>query len=191
MKYVGLFIKKLLRYLLKPLSFLPAVAVMYLIFSFSAQDGTQSAVMSRELSHKIVVVADRVLDKEWDEAQIRFQTERIHYYVRKLAHVTEYFVLAVTVAFPLYVYKVRGIWLVLLAGAFCVAFAGLDEYHQSFVAGRGPSVRDVAIDSIGILPGIILVRIVGFIGRKTIFRPLVLHEGGNKRCKKRTSGSKR
>lgn len=191
MKYVGLFIKKLLRYLLKPLSFLPAVAVMYLIFSFSAQDGVQSAVMSRELSHKIVVVADRVLDKEWDEAQIRFQTERIHYYVRKLAHVTEYFVLAVTVAFPLYVYKVRGIWLMLLAGAFCVAFAGLDEYHQSFVAGRGPSVRDVAIDSIGILPGIILVRIVGFIGRKTIFRPLVLHEGGNKRCKKRTSGSKR
>lgn len=191
MKYVGLFIKKLLRYLLKPLSFLPAVAVMYLIFSFSAQDGTQSAVMSRKLSHKIVVAADRVLDKEWDEAQIRFQTERIHYYVRKLAHVTEYFVLAVTVAFPLYVYKVRGRWLMLLAGAFCVAFAGLDEYHQSFVAGRGPSVRDVAIDSIGILPGIILVRIVGFIGRKTIFRPLVLHEGGNKRCKKRTSGSKR
>lgn len=178
MKYVKLFIKKLLRYLLKPLSLLPAFLMMYLIFSFSAQDGVQSAELSRKISHKIVTVADMVLEKEWNAEQIEAQTERIHYYVRKLAHVMEYFVLAMTVAFPLYVYKVRGIWLMLLAGAFCVAFAGLDEYHQSFVAGRGPSVKDVAIDCIGILPGIWLVRIVGYIGRKTIFRPLVLHEGG-------------
>ena len=175
-----LFIKKLLRYLLKPLSFLPAIFVMYLIFSFSAQDGVQSAELSYKISHKIVVVADRELEKNWNEEQIAAQTERIHYYVRKMAHVMEYFVLAVTVAFPLYVYKVRGIWLLFVAGTFCLAFAGLDEYHQSFVVGRGPSLRDVAIDSIGILPGIILVRIVGFIGRKTIFKPLVLHEGGNK-----------
>lgn len=174
MKYVGLFIKKLLRYLLKPLSFVPALLVMYLIFSFSSQDGAESARLSRRISQKVVVTADHVLDKEWSEEQIEAYTERIHYYVRKTAHVTEYFVLAVTVSFPLYVYGVRGIWLVLLAGTFCVSFAGLDEYHQSFVAGRGASVRDVAIDSIGVLPGILLVRIVGFIGRKTIFRPLAL-----------------
>ena len=180
MKYINLFIKKLLRYLLKPLSFLPAIFMMCLIFSFSAQDGVQSAELSRKISHKLVVVADEVLDKEWDEVQMSQQAERIHYYVRKFAHVLEYFVLAVTVAFPLYVYKIRGMWLVLLAGVFCVGFAGLDEYHQSFVAGRGPSLRDVAIDSIGILPGILLVRIVGFIGRKTIFKPLVLYKGGKK-----------
>lgn len=172
MRYLGLFIKKLLRYLLKPLSFLPAIVVMYLIFSLSAQDGASSAELSRRISHKVVVMADETLDREWSEAQIQYYTERIHYYVRKTAHVTEYFVLAVTVAFPLYVYGIRGLWLVFFAGIFCVAFAGLDEYHQSFVAGRGPSIRDVAIDSIGVLPGILLVRIVGFIGRKTIFRPL-------------------
>ena len=172
MRYLGLFIKKLLRYLLKPLSFLPAIVVMYLIFSLSAQDGASSAELSRRISHKVVVMADETLGQEWSEAQIQYYTERIHYYVRKTAHVTEYFVLAVTVAFPLYVYGIRGLWLVFFAGIFCVAFAGLDEYHQSFVAGRGPSIRDVAIDSIGVLPGILLVRIVGFIGRKTIFRPL-------------------
>lgn len=119
-------------------------------------------------------MADMVLEKGWNETQIEAYTDQIHHYVRKTAHVTEYFVLAVTVAFPLYVYGIRGIWLIFVAGVFCVSFAGLDEYHQSFVAGRGPSVHDVAIDSIGILPGIILVRIVGFIGRKTIFRPLAL-----------------
>ncbi|MCI8947087.1 MAG: VanZ family protein [Lachnospiraceae bacterium] len=176
MKYIGLFIKKLLRYLLKPLSFLPAIVVMYLIFSFSSQDGVSSARLSRMVSEKVVVTADQVLEKGWSAEQIAAYTEQIHYYVRKTAHVTEYFVLAVTVAFPLYVYGIRGLWLVLLAGVFCVSFAGLDEYHQSFVAGRGPSARDVAVDSIGILPGILLVRIVGFIGRKTIFRPLALHK---------------
>ena len=176
MKYIGLFIKKLLRYLLKPLSFLPAIVVMYLIFSFSSQDGVSSARLSRMVSEKVVVTADQVLEKGWSAEQIAAYTEQIHYYVRKTAHVTEYFVLAVTVAFPLYVYGIRGLWLVLLAGVFCVSFAGLDEYHQSFVVGRGPSARDVAVDSIGILPGILLVRIVGFIGRKTIFRPLALHK---------------
>lgn len=175
MKYVGLFIKKLLRYLLKPLSFVPAIVVMYAIFTFSSQDGATSARLSYRISHKAVSVADTVLDKGWEEQQIAAYAEKMHYYVRKTAHITEYFVLAVSVAFPLYVYGLRGFWLVLLAGAFCVGFAGLDEYHQSFVAGRGPSGRDVAIDSVGIFAGIYLVRMVGFVGRKTIFRPLSNH----------------
>ena len=178
MKYLKLFIIKVLRYLLKPLSFLPAILVMYLIFNFSAQEGIESTALSHKISHKIVVVADRVLDKNWDEAMVAWQTERIHPYVRKAAHVAEYFSLAVAIAFPLYVYGIRGIWMMLLAGAFCVGFAGLDEYHQSFVAGRGPSGKDVLIDCIGILPGLIAVRIVGYIGRTTIFRPLALNKGG-------------
>jgi VanZ family protein len=31
----------------------------------------------------------------------------------------------------------------------CAIYAAMDEYHQSFVAGRGPSVRDVVIDTCG------------------------------------------
>ncbi len=62
---------------------------MYLIFTFSAQDGVSSARLSRMVSHQAVVAADRVLDKEWSDAQIEAYTEQIHYYVRKTAHVTE------------------------------------------------------------------------------------------------------
>ena len=58
------------------------------------------------------------------------------------------------------------------------AFAGLDEWHQSFVPGRTPSPRDVLIDSIGIFAGIEITRLLCYIGRKTIFRPLSL---GNSR----------
>lgn len=175
MKYILLFIKKTLRFVLKPLSFAPALIVMYMIFRMSAQDGVTSSQLSYKISTKIVVTADKLLQKELSQDRIEHYANRIHYYVRKLGHVTEYFILAVSVAFPLYVYGVRGLSLMLVAGLFCVGFAGLDEYHQSFVAGRGPSKRDVAIDSIGIFIGILLVRIVGWTGRMTIFRPLSRH----------------
>ena len=172
MKYFLMFMKKTLRYVLKPLSFVPAIFVMYMIFHLSAQDGVTSSQLSFKVSRKIVTTADRILELDFTDEQIKRCSDRIHNYVRKLGHITEYFVLAVSVSFPLYVYRVRGFALMLVAGLFCVAFAGLDEFHQSFVAGRGPSKKDVAIDSIGIFAGIILVRIVGWTGRMTIFRPL-------------------
>lgn len=166
----------MLRYLLKPLSFLPALCMMYLIFSFSAQTGVQSTQVSLSFSERLLNAANRILKLEWDSAQIACYVQFIHLYIRKLAHVTEYFLLAVSVALPLYVYRLRGFWLVLAAGIFCVAFACLDEYHQSFVGGRSPSPKDVGIDSIGIFIGIYTTRILGFIGRKTIFSPLSLQK---------------
>lgn len=175
MHYFLLFLKKTFRYLLKPLSFLPALCMMYLIFSFSAQDGVSSSQLSLKVSRRVVSTADRLFDRAWSQEEQKQKVEQIHFLVRKAGHVTEYFALAVCVSFPLYVYGVRGLLLLVTAGLFCTGFAGLDEFHQSFVAGRGPSARDVLIDCIGIYPGIIIVRILGFLGRKTIFAPLSLH----------------
>lgn len=172
MHYIGMFLKKFFRFLLKPLSFVPALVVMYMIASFSAQDGVTSSQISGQVSGGIVAVVNEKLNLGFSEEQVEEISERIEHYVRKLAHVTEYFILAVSVSLPLYVYGLRGVLLVLVAGAFCIGFAGLDEYHQSFVAGRSPSKKDVLIDSIGVALGITVTRIIGFIGRKTIFRLL-------------------
>ena len=90
--------------------------------------------------------------------QLSQDASGIEFYVRKAAHMTEYCLLAISISFPLYVYGVRGIWLMLLAGIVCVGFAGLDEYHQSFVDARTPAVKDVGIDSIGAFIGILLVQ---------------------------------
>lgn len=169
------FVKTLLRFILKPLSFVPALLMMYIIFSFSAQDGATSANLSYKVSHKAVSIADRALDLELTDQQVSRCIRKIHYYVRKLAHFTEYFLLAITVAFPLYVYGIRGIWLVITGGILCVGFAALDELHQYFVSGRSCSARDVVIDGCGSLLGILFVRIFGYIGRKTIFEPLSTH----------------
>lgn len=54
MKYVWLFIKTVLRLVLKPLSFVPAIIVMYCIFNFSSQSGVSSAQLSYKVTHKLV-----------------------------------------------------------------------------------------------------------------------------------------
>lgn len=165
-------LKTFLRALLKPFSFVPAIMMMYLIFSFSAQDGTTSGNLSYKVSEIIVESANEAFELNWSQGEIAAYIEKIHHPVRKLAHMTEYFILAITVSFPLYVYGVRGLWLPILAGGICVGFAALDEYHQSFVAGRGPSKKDVGIDSIGVLAGVLMMQFICFLGRMTVFRPL-------------------
>ncbi len=152
--------KHIILFFLKPLSFLPALAMMYVIYGFSAQDAGASSNLSYQVSYKIVEIGNEILDKGLDETQIADYADQIGYPVRKLAHMTEYFLLAVAVSFPFYVYGLRGFPLMLVAGFICVAFAAGDEYHQSFVAGRGPSVKDVGIDSIGAFFGIMTVQII-------------------------------
>jgi VanZ family protein len=158
--------------------------MMCLIFGFSEQTGDESSALSYQVGVKVFTVANDTLDKGWTPQHIQELSESMQFYIRKTAHFTEYFLLAVSVAFPLYVYGVRGLWLVLCAGSFCVGFAALDEYHQSFVAGRGPSKRDVFIDSCGVLLGVIVTRIVGWTGRMTIFRPLSNHKDNKREMRK-------
>ena len=150
--------KKFIIALLKPFSFLPAILVMYMIYSFSAQTGEVSSQLSYKISYQIIETKNEVLNLGMSYDQIAYEAESIHYYVRIAAHMSAYFALAVTISFPLYVYKVRGIWLIILAGMICAGFAGLDEYHQSFVAGRSPALKDVGFDCLGALAGIILVQ---------------------------------
>ncbi len=189
MKYFGLFLKKLLRYLLKPLSFLPALLMMYIIFNFSAQNGNLSGQLSSTVTTDLVELCGDIFDRGWNAQQIVYYAGIMEHYVRKAAHMTEYFLLAVTVAFPLYVYRLRGWKLVISAGLFCMGFAGMDEWHQSFVPGRTPAVRDVFIDTAGSLAGIYVTRIVCWIGRKTIFSPLSLKKStSSKHSSGRSSG---
>ena len=106
-------------------------------------------------SYQIVSAADRILDKNLSEESKNTYADKIELPVRKLAHMTEYCILTICISFPLYVYGVRGFWLFLLAGLLSAGFACTDEFHQSVVSGRGPSKRDVLIDSTGALFGMI------------------------------------
>ena len=70
--------------------------------------------------------------------------------LRKLAHMTEYAILAVMLR------RATGSTTWSLALAF--AYAASDEYHQTFVHGRHGSPIDAGIDTVGALIGLAVVR---------------------------------
>ncbi|XCP87184.1 VanZ family protein [Roseburia hominis] len=123
--------------------------MLALIFGFSSQNGETSGNLSSKISYKIVQIGDGLLGAHLSETELDIYAEKIEFPVRKLAHMTEYFLLALSIALPCHVHDLKGRSLFLTTFALCVLFAAGDEYHQSFVAGRGPSVRDVLIDSTG------------------------------------------
>ncbi len=75
----------------------------------------------------------------------------VHGIIRKMAHLTEYFVLSLLLfrAFRGDSQERHGWKWGLYSVLAVAAFAAGDEYHQTFVATRGPSIIDVGIDTIG------------------------------------------
>ncbi|MBQ7051332.1 MAG: VanZ family protein [Clostridia bacterium] len=114
---------------------------MGVIFAMSAMPGDVSGAQSGMITRLIEGVL-LLLPGGADIPQ-----DIVHLIVRKGAHMAEYAVL-----FALYRRALR------LSGArrpgmtalvLCAAYAATDEMHQGFVAGRGPSPVDVAIDTAG------------------------------------------
>lgn len=79
--------------------------------------------------------------------------------LRKGAHMFEFFVLALLLArasrktWP----QLARMGLALVAGLGAIVFAASDEYHQSFVPGRRPSLGDIAIDTCGVMLALIVI----------------------------------
>jgi len=79
--------------------------------------------------------------------------------VRKCAHVTEYAILAFLLwrslrSFPALRTKSTMCFGAVLLG--CALFATSDEFHQTFVKSRTPSVRDVCLDIAGAFVGLLI-----------------------------------
>jgi VanZ family protein len=79
--------------------------------------------------------------------------------LRKIAHMLEYFILAALLyrafkgSFKLSAFHLT-FWPLFLSFLYAVS----DEVHQSFVPTRSPSVKDVLIDSIGIIAFLIILK---------------------------------
>ena len=87
--------------------------------------------------------------------------EGLNAVARKMAHVTEYAILAVLLYRALHQgYQRKMIQAFRNSAVIAVLFAALDEFHQSFVASRTPSVTDVMIDAAGAGIGIIVLLMI-------------------------------
>ncbi|MGL6099840.1 MAG: VanZ family protein [Fusobacteriaceae bacterium] len=119
------------------------IAIMILIFWFSSRDGRKS----REQSSYIEMGMKKVS-----------RARKVRVNVRKNAHFFIYLALGCTAFLGT---DRRGRKEMLGVGIFVVLYSISDEYHQSFVPGRGPSILDVGIDSLGGALGIVLGKLGG------------------------------
>lgn len=157
--------KKMLRYL----SVLPTLFMLFLIFGFSAQNGETSGSLSYRICLFILSLLDRIFSWNLTNAEFASRAASMQFFVRKAAHITEYFLLTLSIFLPFrvwihkekfrkthYVFLCRYILPTFLLGVLCAA---LDEFHQSFVPGRCGTPVDVLIDSIGIVIGCTLLTV--------------------------------
>jgi VanZ family protein len=116
----------------------PAVLWAMVIWHFSTAgfSSVQTAGFLLPLLHKLLPFAS--------EATL----ETIHHLIRKSGHVFEYFVFSLLLLRAVGV--MRNGWKLkaaMLALAIAAVYSGIDEFHQSFVPGRGPSVWDSLLDT--------------------------------------------
>ena len=140
------------------LSLLLVIGVMVMIFCFSAQTGKESGAMSGKITTWVLklVIPDFEEFSQDQQDTIRYA---VGFMIRKLAHFSEYALLGFALMLHIaqiqkrITVRVPWLWSWLIG----TAYAASDEFHQSFVAERGPSVMDVLIDSAGAICGILLI----------------------------------
>lgn len=133
-----------------------SVCWMVLIFCFSSQPAEQSAELSTGvLSSNLELLPSGATE----DLLLRYHTP-----LRKLAHFGLYFVLGLSLTNALR--EQRLVPNVPAAIVLSALYAASDEFHQSFVAGRGPQVSDVLLDTAGAATGAILMGALYLMVRK-------------------------
>ena len=138
------------------LSLLLTTAVLVVIFGFSSQTASQSDGVSRSLARLLAAKIPWLMTK-----YTLYQLNRL---LRKVAHFTLYFLLGCGLTGLLRAReKALPALIAVPIGALCAA---LDEWHQAFVPGRGPGLRDVALDTCGVTVAVGLILLCVFIARR-------------------------
>ena len=174
-----------------PWAFLPAILLMAAIFILSAQPADESSALSDYAGWRFFNVANEVLGLGWTQRMIGQMTVETANLVRKIAHFSEYLLLAIALRHgfrrllaerstsgqsrdphPDDIRANRPIRELLFpcGQAFLVSalYAVSDEIHQHFVPGRSPMLRDVAIDCAGALAGILFCLVIGLLKRQIV-----------------------
>ena len=82
--------------------------------------------------------------------------------LRKLAHFTEFTCLGMLLSWLVRMLRQKSWQHLLLPLAAGVAAAAVDETIQLFVPLRGPTIKDVGIDSLGVVLGIVIISLTQY-----------------------------
>ena len=124
---------------------------MILIFCFSNQKADNSSKLSDGV---IVKVASIFVKDDLTKDKKNELIDKYTFIVRKIAHFSIYLILGIFSFNLISSYDIKNI--VLYSLLICIVYASADEFHQLFVMGRSCEVRDVLIDTLGSLIGILI-----------------------------------
>ena len=145
-------------YILKKILWWGFVLVwVMVIFYFSSRPGYISRDQSLKIAERVEDVAAVI--------EYRFELDilaryNLHNIVRKNAHIFNYFILSIIIIFALNHTGVEGTKKYTYTWLIGNLIAILDELYQSFIPGRSGVVKDVLIDNIGIILGILLYFVI-------------------------------
>lgn len=139
----------------KIISFIVLILWMIVIFSFSSADANKSTGTSDKVITTMIEIKDKITNNETPNNEKEIIVKNSSFYIRKIAHITEYLILGFLMFNLLKQYSVTNIY---YAIGLSILYSCTDEFHQLFISGRSGSIRDVLIDSIGILIGTYLYK---------------------------------
>lgn len=125
------------------------------IFGFSSQSGVESGGISRKVTVKFVNIFPYTKNLK-NETKMKL-IEHGEPIVRKMAHLSIYTVVGMCIMSFMATFPVRLRTKLAVSILVGIIYAVSDEWHQSFVPGRGPDIKDVLIDTTGVCLGIIIV----------------------------------
>lgn len=143
------------------LRFVPMLAIMVIIYWFSAMEGDESSDTSGLFLRAIAKIAESLGKHELDGDVLG----AMHLVIRKCAHFSEYAVLGISAMYALTKLVKNRFLLIVFSEIISFLYACTDEWHQYHVPGRYGTFSDVLIDSAGAITGILFVF---FIFRKKI-----------------------
>ena len=141
----------------KIISFIVLILWMIVIFSFSSADANKSTSTSDKVITTMIEIKDKITNNETPNNEKEIIVKNSSFYIRKIAHITEYLILGFLMFNLLKQYSVTNIY---YAIGLSILYSCTDEFHQLFISGRSVSIRDVLIDSIGILIGTYLYKLL-------------------------------
>lgn len=141
----------------KIISFIVLILWMIVIFSFSSADANKSTGTSDKVITTMIEIKDKITNNETPNNEKEIIIKNSSFYIRKIAHITEYLILGFLTFNLLKQYSVTNIY---YAIGLSILYSCTDEFHQLFISGRSGSIRDILIDSIGILIGTYLYKLL-------------------------------
>lgn len=137
-----------------------------IIFYFSNQIADDSNMQSSKVVNFIAQIIPTIRNMQ-EPDKTMFLEEILTPIVRKGAHFSIYTLLGILTVNYAFTYKGRSFYQKgLIAFMFCIFYAITDEIHQAFIPGRSNEIRDVLIDSLGALTGILISIAIAKIYRK-------------------------